>query len=431
MTASTTTRNLTPQAIPAYCADLASRARAAGRALSLITSDRRNRALNLIADAIESAQAEIIAANAKDLDAAKDMGLTDAMLERLALTPTRIAGMAMSVRQIALQTDPVGQILDGYTLPNGIRLQKVRVPLGVIFFIYESRPNVTTDAAALSLKSGNAVILRGGKEAIHSNTLTTRLVREALAKADLPDDAAQLVETTDRAAVGELLQLEAQIDIVIPRGGHSLIKAVVEQSRIPVIKHYTGNCHVYVDNPCDAAMAEKIVINAKTQRPSVCNAAETLLFHKDHLTTGLVKKIGAALVAKGVELRADEVAAAELPGSKPATPEDWDTEYTDLILTVGIVDDVTAAIDHINKHGSGHTDAIVTTNMAAADAFVAAVDSGNVFVNCSTRFSDGGEYGLGAEIGISTDKLHARGPMGAADMTTYKWVARGNGQVRG
>jgi glutamate-5-semialdehyde dehydrogenase len=341
------------------------------------------------------------------------------------------------VRQIAAQTDPVGRVIEGSVRPNGLSIQKVRVPLGVVLFIYESRPNVTSDAAALCLRSGNALILRGGKEAIASNTAIAGVIAEALQESGLDRDAVQLVQTPDRNAVGELTKLEGLIDVVIPRGGEWLIRAVVEQSRIPVIKHYTGNCHVYVDEHAAAlgeAMVVDVVFNAKVQRPGVCNAAESLLIHDGALP--LLRPIARRLVEAGVELRGCEKTLATLRGAVPddrlkrATEEDWSAEYLDLILAVKMVGSLDEAIAHINRYGSRHTDAILTADLRAADAFVRRVDSANVMVNTSTRFSDGGEYGLGAEIGISTDKLHARGPMGAADLTTYKWVVWGDGQVR-
>ncbi|MEM6855319.1 MAG: glutamate-5-semialdehyde dehydrogenase, partial [Planctomycetota bacterium] len=308
---------------------------------------------------------------------------------------------------------------------------KVRVPLGTVLIIFESRPNVTCDAAALCLKSGNAAVLRGGKEALHSNAAIADCVKQGLAKAGVPEDAVQLVATTDRAAVGELLKLDKLLDVCIPRGGESLIRAVVEQSRIPVIKHYTGNCHVYIDQDADEPMAIDIAVNAKTQRTGVCNAAETILFHQDCVESGLVQKVGEALLAKGCELRGDTRTMSVLPGAKPAAESDWSEEYLDLIVAVRVVDTLDDAVAHINRYGSKHTDAIVTNDLAAADRFVQSVDTANAMVNCSTRFSDGQQYGLGAEIGISTDKLHSRGPMGAEDLTTYKWVARGDGQIRG
>lgn len=413
-----------------YCDKLADGALAASRKLGRITSARRNDALRTVADLLVSRAASIVEENAKDLAAGETNGLAPAMLDRLKLDVPRIEKMANSVRQIAEQTDPVGQIIEGQVRPNGLRMQKVRVPLGVVLIIFESRPNVTSDAAALCIKSGNAVILRGGKEAIHSNAAIAACVREGLQAAGLDPNVVQLVETTDRAAVGHLLKAEGKIDLAIPRGGESLIRAVVEQAHIPVIKHYTGNCHVYVDEAADADMAVSICLNAKTQRPGVCNATETVLIHKACIETGLAAKICETLIDAGVELHGDVRACKLNAAIKPADESDWAAEYLSLVCAVKIVDELDDAIDHINKWGSKHTDAIVSSNIAATQLFAEQVDTANAFINCSTRFSDGGEYGLGAEIGISTDKLHSRGPMGAADLTTYKWVVTGNGQIR-
>ena len=412
------------------CQTLADRAQAASHSLCTVPGRVRDQALRKIADQLLASADTLKQANALDLQAGQDNGLSSAMLDRLKLDDKRIRSMADSVRQVADQTDPVGGIIEGRVLPNGIQLQKVRVPIGVVLIIFESRPNVTSDAAALCLKSGNAVILRGGKEAVHSNQAIADCVQAGLKDAGIDEYAVQLVPTTDRAAVGELLRKQGQIDVCIPRGGESLIRAVVEQSHIPVIKHYTGNCHVYVDAQCDEQMAVDICINAKTQRTGVCNAAETILIHQDAAASGLLKTIGQALLDKGVEVRGCERTCKELPAAKPATENDWHEEYLDMIVAVRVVDSLDQAVKHINAYGSKHTDAIVTTRLDAADAFVKRVDTANAFVNCSTRFSDGGEYGLGAEIGISTDKLHARGPMGAQDLTTYKWIATGNGQLR-
>lgn len=417
--------------IQRYCRTLADDALAASRALATASGRQRNAALLAIADALDAAVPALQQANAKDLAAGRDAGLSPAMLDRLELTDARIAGMTASVRQIAEQPDPVGKVLEGKTLDNGIQLQKRRVPIGVVLIIFESRPNVTSDAAALCLKSGNAVILRGGKEALHSNRAIADCVSAGLAAAGLDPKCVQLVGTTDRAAVGELLKMDDRIDLCIPRGGESLIRAVVEQAHIPVIKHYTGNCHVYLDRGCDEQMAIDICVNAKTHRTGVCNAAETLLFHADTAGSGLLRKVCEALGNEGVEVRGDSRTQAEYAEAKTATDVDWATEYLDKIVAVRVVDSLDQAAQHINHYGSRHTDAIVTRDLAAADRFVTVIDSANVFVNCSTRFSDGGQYGLGAEIGISTDKLHARGPMGAEDLTTTKWVAYGNGQVRG
>lgn len=416
--------------ISTYCTDLANRAQTAGRQLTATLGAKRTDALHRVAQRLLDQSQTIQDANTQDLAAGQEAGLSTAMLDRLKLDTKRIEAMAASVRQIADQTDPVGQTIEGYNRPNGLRIEKVRVPIGVVLIIFESRPNVTSDAAALCIKSGNAVILRGGKEAFHSNTAIAACVRDGLTDAALDPNTVQLVETTDRAAVGHLLKLEGKIDLAIPRGGESLIRAVVEQAHIPVIKHYTGNCHVYIDAAADDPMALDIAVNAKTQRPGVCNAAETIVFHRDAVQRGLLARICQQLADQGVEIRGDQATCKLFAQAKPATDEDWATEYLNLTVAVCVADSLDDAITHINRYGSKHTDAIVTSDIATADRFVGQVDSANVMVNCSTRFSDGGQYGLGAEIGISTDKLHARGPMGAADLTTYKWVVRGNGQVR-
>ncbi len=413
--------------LPAYCRSLAEQAQAASHALASTPGDVRDAALRRIADAIADAGDELIAANALDLEAGRAAGLSDAMLDRLTIDAARVGKIAASVRQIADQSDPVGAVLEGRVLPNGIKLEKVRVPIGVILIIFESRPNVTSDAAALCLKSGNAVILRGGKEAIHSNTALAGCIKRGLEESGIDPNAVALVETPDRAAVGELLRMEGVIDLCIPRGGESLIRAVVEQAHIPVIKHYTGNCHTYVDAHCDGAMAVQLCVNAKVQRTGVCNATETILLHH---RCGVIEDVISALVQVGVEVRACDKTRKLFDGLKPATEDDYAAEFLDKIVAIKTVDTLDEAIEHINRYGSKHTDAIVSNDLAAVKRFVQAVDTANAMVNCSTRFSDGGEYGLGAEIGISTDKLHARGPMGAADLCTYKWVAYGNGQTR-
>lgn len=412
-----------------YAVDLARKARAASRALANISVGQKDFALTKMAELLRARTAQIKEANAKDLAAAEQEGLDAAMIDRLRLSDARIEAMAVSIDQVARQTDPVGQILEGSVRPNGLRIEKVRVPIGVIAIIFESRPNVTADAAALCLRSSNACILRGGKEAIHSNRAIAGVLREAIGGAALPIDALQLVESTDRNLVPELLQLSDDIDLVIPRGGESLIRAVVAASKIPVIKHYTGNCHVYVDQHCALDLAEKVVVNAKCQRPGVCNAAETALFHKN-IAEKFVPAVCDKLAKRGVEIRGCEQTRKFYSKAVPATEEDWAKEYLGLIMAVKVVADVQEAIDHINRYGSHHTDAILTDNIPTADTFVRQVDSASVMVNTTTRFSDGYEYGLGAEVGISTDKLHARGPMGAADLTTYKYVVRGQGQLR-
>jgi len=412
-----------------YATELAAAARRAGRLLAVTSGQQRTDALLAMAQALRDGTDELVAANGKDVAAAKDMGLTAAMIDRLRLDADRVAKMAKAVAEVAAQSDPVGQVIEGWVRPNGLRIEKRRVPIGVVAIIYESRPNVTSDAAALCLKSGNACILRGGKESIHSNLAIGAAIADALASTGLPPEAVQIVKTTQRELVPLLLSEEENIDLVIPRGGESLIRAVVEQSRIPVIKHYTGNCHVYVDAACPRELAEVVVLNAKCQRPGVCNAAESLLFHEKVAET-LLPGVCEKLIEAGVEIRGCERTRELVDGAKPASEQDWYAEYLDLIVAVKVVRDVQEAIEHINRYGSHHTDAILSHDTEAVRAFVAGVDSGNVMVNCSTRFSDGGEYGLGAEIGISTDKLHARGPMGAADLTTYKWIVQGDGHIR-
>jgi len=387
---------------------LARRSRDAARALAKLDTATKNRLLLAMADNLEKSAGPIKAANARDLAAAA--GLSPAMLDRLTLTEKRIAEMAGSIRAVAALPDPVGQTIREWTRPNGLRIQKVRVPIGVILIIYESRPNVTVDAGVLCFKTGNAVILRGGSEAIHSNLA----LAAALNVSGLPADAITVVPTTDRAALDELLKLDELIQLCIPRGGEGLIRAVAEKSRIPVIKHYKGVCHVYVDRDADLDMAEKIVLNAKCQRPGVCNAIETLLVDAP-LAGTFLPRIETALRARGVEIRRDA---------------DWTTEYLDLIIGLRVVNGVDEAIDHITRYGSAHSDAIVTRNRATAEKFLREVDSSSVFWNASTRLADGGQYGFGAEIGISTDKLHARGPMGLEELTSYKFVVVGNGQLR-
>jgi glutamate-5-semialdehyde dehydrogenase len=420
---------------------LAQQARAASRELAKLSTADKNLALQAMADALERHLADLTAANARDLEAGARAGLTNAMLDRLKLDEKRVAAMARGLREVAALPDPVGRVLDERVRPNGLRLRKVAVPIGVVVIIYESRPNVTADAASLCFKTGNATILRGGKEALHSNQLITRLMVEAgrAALGDrFPSHAIQLVPTTDREAIPALLSLTQYVDLCMPRGGEGLIRAVTECSKVPVIKHYKGVCHVYVDGDADLAMAERIVMNAKCQRPAVCNAAETLLVDGAIAGTAL-PLLAARLGEKNVQLRVDERAEAilqsALPNPKPeirrATEADWSTEYNDLILNVRVVDGVQAAIDHINHYGSAHSDSIVTQNEAAAKQFLAEVDSAAVYWNASTRFTDGGEFGMGAEIGISTDKVGARGPMGLEELTTYKWLGYGTGQIRG
>ncbi len=418
---------------------LAKQAKAASRELAKLSTAEKNSCLLAMADALEQNGARIQSANEKDMAADVQMGLSSAMLDRLKLDDKRIAAMAKGLREVAALPDPVGRILDERTRPNGLKLQKISTPIGVIVIIYESRPNVTADAASLCFKSGNATILRGGKEAIHSNTAIAEIMIDA-AKQKLPkfpQHAIQVVQTTDREAIKELLSLTQLVDLCMPRGGEGLIRAVAECSKVPVIKHYKGVCHVYVDADADLKMAEEIAFNAKCQRPGVCNAMETLLVDKK-IAAKFLPVIGQRLSEKKVELRADSDAETILKCSihnsnsaiKRATEQDWFTEYLDFILNVRVVDGVKQAIDHINHYGSAHSDSIVTKNESRAKQFLAEVDSATVYWNASTRFTDGGEYGMGAEIGISTDKIGARGPMGLEELTSYKWVGIGSGQVR-
>ncbi|HMF15380.1 MAG TPA: glutamate-5-semialdehyde dehydrogenase [Gemmataceae bacterium] len=424
-----------PTAVPdcdllAYCEDLGRRARAAARSLAAATGEQKNAWLLRAAEALETAPDAILQANAEDLEAAPRHGLSSAQVDRLRLTPARLRAAATGLREIAVLPDPVGRILDSNVRPNGLQVHKVGVPLGVILFLYESRPNVTVDAAGLCVKSGNAVILRGGKEAFHSNLALHRLLQDCLVEPGLPSDAVQLVATPDRAAVGHLVQMNQSIDLVIPRGGEGLIRRVAEEARMPVLKHFKGVCHVYVDAAADLAMAERIVLNAKCQRPGVCNAAESLLVHRA-VADEFLPKAAVALRERGVELRGCPVTRQLVPDAVLATEEDYATEYLDLILSVKVVDSLEQAVDHVARYGSQHTETIVTNDLTAARRFTATVDSAAVMVNTSTRFHDGYEFGLGAEIGISTDKLHARGPCGLVELCSYKYVVWGDGQVRG
>jgi glutamate-5-semialdehyde dehydrogenase len=413
----------------AYVIDLARSAKAASGKLAVAGGAQRDGALLEAAKALRARSAELAQANERDLAAAKKSKLSAAMIDRLTLSPKRIEGMALALEQIAAQTDPVGQAIAAYNRPNGLRIEKRRVPLGVIAIIFESRPNVTAEAAALCLKSGNASILRGGKEALQSNLAIGACLREGLQKAGLPEAAVTVIDRTDHEVVGALATAEGLVDLIIPRGGEGLIRAVVEAATIPVIKHYAGNCHVYVHADADLAMAEAIALNAKCQRPAVCNAAETLLVDAA-VAERFLPAVSLKLQEAGVELRGCQRSRKLVPSMKAATEQDWLTEYLDLVLAVRVVDGLEQAIEHINTYGSHHTDAIVTGSLLAAERFVAGVDSSSVMVNASTRFSDGEEYGLGAEVGISTDKLHARGPMGAQDLTTYKWIVTGAGQIK-
>jgi len=442
--------------LQSYVEQLGVRARRASRLLATLDGDTKVAILRRIAASLRENVQPLLQANAQDIAAAHAANLAPALIKRLELTEKKIHAMAEGVEQIAGQTDPVGQVIEGYTRPNGLRIQKVRSPLGVVLFFYESRPNVTSDAAALCIKSGDAVILRGGKEAFHSNKAIVDIIQQALKGSEVrvqgsgtagyssslnPEpqtlnplsDAVQFIESTDRALVPLILKLDKHIDLVIPRGGESLIRAVVADSTIPVLKHYTGNCHIYVDRATDGMdqTIADVCVNAKTSYPggAVCNAVEHILFHKD-AAPKLLKSVCEALAAKGVEIRGDDATRALYTPAKPATDKDWDEEYLAYIVGVKVVDSIDQAIAHINDHGSHHTDAILSADAFAIQKFTTGVDSASVMVNASTRFADGGEYGLGAEIGISTDKLHARGPMGANDLTTYKWIVTGTGHCR-
>ncbi len=408
---------------------LGARAKAAARVLMTATTETKNAALEAAAAAIEAQTAEILAANEKDLAAARETGMASAMLDRLALSEERLKGIADGVREVAQLPDPVGAVLSETVRPNGLKIQKVSVPLGVIAVIFEARPNVSADAAALCLKSGNAVLLRGGKEAIHSNTAIVSAMRSALETAGLPADCICLVEDTSRESARELMRLNGYVDVLIPRGGAGLIRSVVENATVPVIETGVGNCHVYVDKDADIPMAAEIVYNAKTSRVSVCNAAESLLVHSAVAEKAL-PAIYARLAEKQVTLYGDERACAILPGIEKATEDDWGREYLDYKMSVKVVDSLDEAIAHIARYSSGHSDCIVTENASAAGLFLNAVDSAAVYWNASTRFTDGGCFGFGAEIGISTQKLHARGPLGLPQLTSFKYKVYGDGQVR-
>ncbi len=401
----------------------------AAAAVLRTAGEKKRRALLEAAQALRAAAPEILAANAVDLAAARENGMRDAMLDRLTLTEARIEAMAQGVENVAAQRDPVGRVLSGETRPNGLKIEKVTVPMGVIGIIFEARPNVTSDAAALCLMAGSAVILRGGKEAFHSNMAVTSVLQAALERAGLPRTAVQLVQDTSRESSREMMGLVGYLDLLIPRGGAGLIRAVVENARVPVIETGVGNCHVYVDESADIDMAAEIIFNAKTSRPSVCNAIETILVH-EKIAERALPAIAARLREKQVELRGDDRTRAILPEAVPASEADWETEYLDYILAVRVVDSLDEAVAHIARYSSGHSECIVTRDLRAAEAFTARVDSAAVYVNASTRFTDGGEMGLGAEIGISTQKLHARGPMGLNEIVSYKYVIRGDGQVR-
>ncbi|MDH3724455.1 MAG: glutamate-5-semialdehyde dehydrogenase [Thermoleophilia bacterium] len=409
---------------------VAARAKAAGRRLAALSSGQKNDALTRMARALEARTGDILAENAKDVDQARAAEVGSALVDRLLLDESRIADMAKGVRDIAALPDPVGVIDTGWTLPNGLKVSKKRIPLGVIAVIYESRPNVTSDTAALALKSGNAIILRGSSMAARSNQIIVDVLLGALGDSEVPTDAVQLLGT-DRADLERLIGMEGEIDVVIPRGGEGLKKFLGEHSRIPVIYAASGNCHVYVHEDADLEMAAGITMNAKTQRPGVCNAAETLLVHRE-VAAQFLPRIGRELSEAGVELRASDEAAKFMGDLEvtPASEEDFATEYLDLILAVGVVDSVEEATDHISRYGSGHSEAIVTSSLAAAGRFEAGIDSACVYINASTRFTDGGEFGMGAEVANSTQKLHARGPVGLAELTTYQYLVIGDGHLR-
>ncbi len=410
-------------------ATIAKNARQASISLAQLPTTAKNEMLLKMAQALETGADGLITENAKDLAAGKEKGLSEAMLDRLMLDAKRIKGMADALREVAGLPDPVGEITKMSKRPNGIMVGKMRIPLGVIGIVYESRPNVTADAAALCLKSGNAVVLRGGSEAIHSNRTIAAILQGVMKGLGIPEAALSLIPFTEREGVLEMLKQEELIDLIIPRGGESLIRFVVENSRIPVIKHYKGVCHAFVDASADFEMATRIIINAKTQRPGVCNALETLLIHRDAAST-FVPQIAGALAEMKVEMRGDAAFCALAPTARPATDEDWAAEYLELILACRIVDDMDAAIDHINQYGSLHSEVIITRDYANAQRFIREVNSSCVLINASTRFNDGGQLGLGAEIGISTTKLHSFGPMGLEDLTATKFIVYGDGQVR-
>jgi glutamate-5-semialdehyde dehydrogenase len=422
-------KNISVEEMKTALLEMGEKARFAARKLSVMPTQIKNDFLKTMADAIEESSEEIKNANAKDIGAAKRKGLSKAMLDRLKLNDERIKAMADGLRELTALEDPVGKKLSTSIRPNGLKIEKVSVPIGVIGIVYESRPNVTVDAAGLCLKAGNAVILRGGSESINSNLALSHCLNVAGISAGLSDGAVQLIPWTDRNAVNIMLKMDQYIDLVIPRGGESLIKAVVENSTIPIIKHYKGICHLYVDSECDMQMALKVVENAKCQRPGVCNAIETLLVNNS-IVENFAPEIAAVFKENGVEIRADKIFRKYVPDALPATKEDWNEEYLDLIISVAVVQNVEEAIEHINTWSSAHSDGIITENARTAGKFLNEVDSSTVYWNASTRFTDGGEFGMGAEIGISTDKLHARGPMGLSELTTYKYLVTGNGQIR-
>ena len=423
------TAELVQMDIKAYMADVGQRARAAARDIGRADTGAKNAALIAIADRIDDQAEALKQANARDLEAGKANGLDDALLDRLELTDDRIAAMSEGLRQIAALQDPIGEITDLAYRPSGIQVGRMRVPLGVIGIIYESRPNVTADAAGLCLKAGNAAILRGGSEAIHSNQAVAACIRDGLNQAGLSTDVVQVIETTDRAAVGEMLKMKGSIDVIIPRGGKGLIERISNESKVPVIKHLDGICHVYIDDDADFKKAVKVAFNAKTQRYGTCNTMETLLV-AESVAAEVLPDLCAHFENEGVEMRGCERTRALVEGVNEATAEDWDTEYLAPILSIRVVDGIDAAIEHINDHSSQHTESIITENYTRARQFLREVDSSSVMVNASTRFADGFEYGLGAEIGISTDKLHTRGPVGLEGLTSQKYIVLGDGHIR-
>ena len=409
--------------------NIGKRAKAASRVLAVAGTEIKNKALLSIAEALKQSKDIILSENMKDVRKARLNGMSESMVDRLALNADRVEAMANGVATVAGMDDPVGRVLDGSVRPNGLKIEKVTVPLGVIAIIYEARPNVTSDAASLCLKAGNSVILRGGKEAITSNTCIASIMRSAIERVGLPADCIQLVEDTSREGANQLMRMNDYVDVLIPRGGAGLIRACVENSTVPVIETGTGNCHVYVDKDADPQMALAIIINAKTSRPSVCNACESLLFHKDFPEESLIE-ICKALRAKSVQIRADERICALFVGCATADESDWGTEYLDYIISAKTVDSTKEAVDHIARYGTGHSECIVTNNYFTANEFISNVDAAAVYVNASTRFTDGGEFGFGAEIGISTQKLHARGPLGLKNLTSEKYIVTGTGQIR-
>ncbi len=414
--------------VPDIVAERAARAWRASRALADAPGEKRNEVLTRCAELLHKRRSKIMRANAIDLEGARAKGLSSAMIDRLTITDPRLEEMARGLRDVAELPDPVGRVLEEWERPNGLRITRVSVPLGVVGIIYESRPNVTVDAAGLCLKSGNACLLRGGSEAINSNLALGAIMQEGCVDVGLSESSVEMIPTTDREAVYAMARLDRYISLIVPRGGEALIRAVSDSATVPVIKHHRGLCHIYVDRTCDVAMAVTLVHNAKIQRPGVCNAVETLLVHRDNREA--LEAILEDLLASGVEIRGDEACQAVSDQVKPATEADWDAEYLDLILAVRVVESMEQALEHIRRYSSGLTEAIITDDETQAERFLGEVDSACVYVNASTRFTDGGQFGLGAEIGISTDKFHARGPMGVRELTSYKYVIHGSGQIR-